>query len=88
MERASKSLKTETEVLNELPREASDRTMKLVTMLYDSAVSFLKSHSLKINVPEESVSRALTEGNKNTFLSFSPSFIDSIKNVHNYAIVA
>ncbi|XP_015114460.1 uncharacterized protein LOC107039393 [Diachasma alloeum] len=62
MERSGKSLKTEIEVLNELPRDASDRTMKLFSMLYDSAVSFLKSHSLKINMPEESVSRALTEG--------------------------
>ncbi|XP_063988822.1 uncharacterized protein LOC135168499 isoform X2 [Diachasmimorpha longicaudata] len=62
MERSGKALKTETEVLNELPRDSSDRTMKLLSMLYDSAVSFFKSHSLKINMPEESVSRALIEG--------------------------
>lgn len=64
MERSGKSLKAENELemLNELPREASDRTLKLVTMLYEGAVSFLKSHSLKINVPEESISRALVEG--------------------------
>ncbi|XP_011314437.1 uncharacterized protein Osi14 [Fopius arisanus] len=62
MERSGKALKTETEILNELPRESSDRTMKIVSMIYESAVSFLKSHSLKINMPEESMSRALTEG--------------------------
>ncbi|XP_043267225.1 uncharacterized protein [Venturia canescens] len=62
LERTAKSLETETEVLNGLPRDASDRTLELVTMLYQSAVSFLKSHSLKINVPEESFSRALVEG--------------------------
>lgn len=49
--------------MNALPRENADRALKLAAMIYDSAVSFFKSHSLKINVPEQSISRALTEGN-------------------------
>ena len=65
VERSAKALTTqsEIEVMNELPRDASDRTLKLVTMLYESAVAFLKSHSLKVNVPEETLSRAFGEGN-------------------------
>ncbi|XP_057340902.1 uncharacterized protein LOC130677976 [Microplitis mediator] len=62
LERTGKALETETDLINSLPRETSDRALKLVAMIYDSAVSFLKSHSLKINVPEESISRSLNEG--------------------------
>ncbi|XP_011505148.1 PREDICTED: uncharacterized protein LOC105367971 [Ceratosolen solmsi marchali] len=62
LERSGKSLKPEKEVLSELPREAADRTLELATMLYESAVSFFKSHSLKVNIPEGSMSRALVEG--------------------------
>jgi len=63
VERAGKSLeKSELEMMNELPRDNSDRMIKLVSMLYDSAVSFMKSHSLKLSMPEGSVSRALVEG--------------------------
>lgn len=64
MERAGKDLKTETDMMNELPREASDRVMTLASMLFEAANSFIKSHSLKLSMPEEgSISRALTEGN-------------------------
>ncbi|KAK0164957.1 hypothetical protein PV328_003520 [Microctonus aethiopoides] len=62
MERSGKTLKTETDMLNELPREASDRIMKLISMIYESTVSFLKSHSLKINLPDQPLARALSEG--------------------------
>ncbi|CAL7938074.1 unnamed protein product [Xylocopa violacea] len=63
MERSGKELKTEVDIMNELPRDASDRTIKLATMLYESAMYFLKSHSLKLSMPEEgSISRALDEG--------------------------
>lgn len=63
VERLGKSLeKSEMEIMNELPRDSSDRTIKLLSMLYDSAVSFLKSHSLKLSMPEGSISRALVEG--------------------------
>lgn len=63
MERNGKSLeKSELEIMNELPRDSSDRTIKLFSMLYDSTVSFLKSHSLKVSMPEGSISRALVEG--------------------------
>lgn len=50
--------------MNELPRDMSDRAIKLATMLVESALSFMKSHSLKLSMPEEgSISRALDEGN-------------------------
>ncbi|XP_017891516.1 uncharacterized protein LOC108631857 [Ceratina calcarata] len=63
MERSGKDLKTEVEVMNELPRDTTERAMKLIGMLYESAMSFVKSHSLKLSVPEEgSISRALDEG--------------------------
>lgn len=62
MERSAKNLKTELDVMNELPKDTSDRTLKLVSMLFDTAMSFMKSHSLKISLPEEFSSRALTEG--------------------------
>lgn len=62
VERSGKTLKTETDMLNELPREASDRIMKLISMIYESTVSFLKSHSLKINIPDQPLARALSEG--------------------------
>jgi len=63
VERIGKSLEmNEVEIMNELPRESSDRMIKLFNMLYDSAVSFMKSHSLKLSMPEGSMSRALIEG--------------------------
>ncbi|KAG7190695.1 hypothetical protein KM043_006773 [Ampulex compressa] len=62
MERNGKSLKTEVEMMNELPRDTSDRAIKLVSMLYDSAMSFMKTHSLKLSMPEGSAARALVEG--------------------------
>lgn len=63
MERIGKSLKVSEEMMmNELPRENSERAIKLFNMLYDSAVSFMKSHSLKLSMPESSISRSLVEG--------------------------
>ncbi|XP_060825741.1 uncharacterized protein LOC132912362 [Bombus pascuorum] len=63
MERSGKDLKTEVDIMNELPRDMSDRAIKLATMLLESALSFMKSHSLKLSMPEEgSISRALDEG--------------------------
>ncbi|XP_011163927.1 uncharacterized protein LOC105198785 [Solenopsis invicta] len=63
MERSSKSLTiNEVEIMNELPRDNSDKITKLSNMLYDSAISFMKSHSLKLSLPEGSVERALSEG--------------------------
>ncbi|XP_072749534.1 uncharacterized protein Osi14 [Anoplolepis gracilipes] len=63
MERTGRSSqKSESEILNELPRDMTDRTIKLFSMLYDSTVAFFKSHSLKLNMPEGSVSRSLGEG--------------------------
>lgn len=63
VERAGKSLeKSELETMSELPRDNADRAITLASMLYDSAVSFMKTHSLKLNMPEGSISRALIEG--------------------------
>ncbi|KAI4495705.1 hypothetical protein M0802_008328 [Mischocyttarus mexicanus] len=61
MERTAKSLKNELDVMNELPKDTSDRALKLVSMIFDSAMSFMKSHSLKLSMPEEFNSRALSE---------------------------
>lgn len=63
MERNGKDLRTEVDMMNELPRDASDRAIKLMGMMFDSAMSFVKSHSLKLSMPEEgSISRALDQG--------------------------
>jgi len=63
MERTGKSLeKTEVEIMNELPRESSGRMIQLFNMLCDSAFSFINSHSLKLSMSENSISRALVEG--------------------------
>ncbi|EGI57644.1 PREDICTED: uncharacterized protein LOC105153526 [Acromyrmex echinatior] len=63
-ERLSRNLEmNEKEIMNELPHENTDRMIKLLNILYDSVVSFTKSHSLKFDMPEgNSISRALTEG--------------------------
>jgi len=75
--RFGKSLEmNEVEIMNELPRESSDRMIKLFNMLYNSAVSFMKSHSLKLSMPEGSMSRALIEG-KFYFFSLSISVTQS-----------
>ncbi|XP_034949934.1 uncharacterized protein Osi14 [Chelonus insularis] len=62
LERSGKSMKSETEVMNELPKDSSERALTLGTMLYDSIISFLKSHSLKVHFPEETIARTITEG--------------------------
>ncbi|PBC33588.1 hypothetical protein APICC_00758 [Apis cerana cerana] len=63
VERNGKDLKTEVDIMNELPRDASDRAIKLMGMMFDSVMSFVRSHSLKLSMPEEgSISRALDEG--------------------------
>lgn len=73
MERNGKDLRTEVDMMNELPRDASDRAIKLMGMMFDSAMSFVKSHSLKLSMPEEgSISRALDQGK--TF--YYPSIIE------------
>ena len=45
--------------MQELPRDSTAKTMKLATMIYDAAESLLKSHSLKVNLPE---ARSFDEG--------------------------
>ncbi|XP_043472561.1 uncharacterized protein LOC122505152 [Leptopilina heterotoma] len=62
VERNGKSLKPETEVLNELPRDITERTLNLANMLFESAMTFFKTHSLKVSMSDETVSRAINEG--------------------------
>lgn len=64
VERNGKSLTSETEVLNELPRDITDRTLKLANMLFESAMTFFRTHSLKVSMSDETVSRAINEGNQ------------------------
>ncbi|EFN89941.1 hypothetical protein EAI_15240 [Harpegnathos saltator] len=44
MERTAKNLQSEQALLNKLPQEDSTRMATLLSMLYDSAISFMKSH--------------------------------------------
>ncbi|XP_011154249.1 uncharacterized protein LOC105192071 [Harpegnathos saltator] len=62
MERTAKNLQSEQALLNKLPQEDSTRMATLLSMLYDSAISFMKSHSLKFNMAEISIPQILAEG--------------------------
>ncbi|XP_011703628.1 PREDICTED: uncharacterized protein LOC105459371 [Wasmannia auropunctata] len=63
MERIGKNLETnEIEIMNEISRENSDSMGILFNKLIDSTVSFLKSHSLKLNMPKSLIPRTLNEG--------------------------
>lgn len=77
VERSGKSLKSETEILSELPSDAADRTLEIAGMLYESAANFFQSHSLKVNAPEGGLSRALTEG-KAIILRVTQCFRDQV----------
>ncbi|XP_015525065.1 uncharacterized protein LOC107228200 isoform X2 [Neodiprion lecontei] len=72
MERGGKVLETETELINELPREVVDKTFKLASMMFESVVSFLKSHSLKLSLPEGSIARTIEEARAKTKKSIHP----------------
>lgn len=65
VERSGKSMpQSEKELMAELPAEAAERALKVSSMIYDAAVNFFKSHSLKVN-PDNVVARtfdALSEG--------------------------
>nr|XP_046487912.1 uncharacterized protein LOC124221714 isoform X1 [Neodiprion pinetum] len=72
VERGGKMLETETELINELPREVVDKTFKLASMMFESVVSFLKSHSLKLSLPEGSIARTIEEARAKTKKSIHP----------------
>lgn len=63
--RAGRALMTEAEIQNALPQEPSERSSRLMDMLYDATVRFLQSHSLQLKMPQdapEAIQRALEEG--------------------------
>ncbi|XP_046748475.1 uncharacterized protein LOC124412546 isoform X2 [Diprion similis] len=72
MERGGKMLETETELMDNLPREVVDKTFKLASMMFESVVSFLKSHSLKLSLPEGSIARTLEEARAKTKKTINP----------------
>ncbi|RZF48330.1 hypothetical protein LSTR_LSTR010293 [Laodelphax striatellus] len=64
-DRAGRALLTEDELQNSLPQDPSERSSRLVDMLFDSAFRFMKTHSLQLKFPEEApeaLQRALEEG--------------------------
>ncbi|XP_023313925.1 uncharacterized protein LOC111693483 [Trichogramma pretiosum] len=76
VERTSRALKSESEVMSGLPTDYVEKTLALATMMYENAANFLKSHSLKLNIPdmaaagrslglEEAFSSTHTPGKKN-----------------------
>lgn len=64
--RNGRSMLTESEVENSLAlQQPSERTSRLLDMIYDSALRFLQSHTLQFKLPKiapESLQRALEEG--------------------------
>ncbi|KAL7296215.1 hypothetical protein TKK_0010752 [Trichogramma kaykai] len=68
VERTSRALKSESEVMSGLPKDYVEKTLALATMMYENAANFLKSHSLKLNIPDMVAagrSLGLEEGKKN-----------------------
>lgn len=64
--RNGRALMTENEISQSLPQDPTQRTSRLMDLLYDATVRFLQSHTLQLKMPEgapESFSRALEEGN-------------------------
>ncbi|XP_012228121.2 uncharacterized protein Osi14 [Linepithema humile] len=64
MERTARNLQqSESEIIQELPQDTSERTTKLFIMFLDASNSFLSSHSLSFKkLSTETVSRALNDG--------------------------
>ncbi|CAB0043816.1 unnamed protein product [Trichogramma brassicae] len=55
VERSGKALKSESEIMSELPADSTEKAMAVATMMYDNAANFLQSHSLKVDMSEDSV---------------------------------
>ncbi|KAL7296216.1 uncharacterized protein LOC106649211 [Trichogramma pretiosum] len=55
VERTGKALKSESEIMSELPADSTEKAMAVATMMYDNAANFLQSHSLKVDMSEDSV---------------------------------
>ncbi|CAB0043815.1 unnamed protein product [Trichogramma brassicae] len=52
VERAGKALKSESEIMSELPADSTQKAMAVATMMYENAANFLQSHSLKVDMSE------------------------------------
>ncbi|CAB0043809.1 unnamed protein product [Trichogramma brassicae] len=52
VERTGKALKSESEIMSELPADTTGKAMAVATMMYDNAANFLQSHSLKVDMSE------------------------------------
>ncbi|XP_023313995.1 uncharacterized protein LOC111693506 [Trichogramma pretiosum] len=52
VERTGKALKSESEIMSELPADSTEKAMAVATMMYDNAVNFLQSHSLNVDMSE------------------------------------
>ncbi|KAL7296225.1 hypothetical protein TKK_0010762 [Trichogramma kaykai] len=52
VERTGKALKSESEIMSELPADSTQKAMAVATMMYDNAAKFVQSHSLKVDMPE------------------------------------
>ncbi|XP_023313979.1 uncharacterized protein LOC106649224 [Trichogramma pretiosum] len=52
VERTGKALKSESEIMSELPADTTGKAMAVATMMYENAANFLQSHSLKVDMSE------------------------------------
>ena len=61
-ERSAKPLKSEAEIMREMPSGISARAMTVASSLVDSASEFFQTHSLEIAAAKGPASRTLTNG--------------------------
>ncbi|XP_014221825.1 uncharacterized protein LOC106649070 [Trichogramma pretiosum] len=52
VERTGKALKSESEIMSELPADSTQKAMAVATMMYDNAAKLVESHSLKVDMSE------------------------------------
>lgn len=52
---------SEVDLINSLPQDQMARTLQAISMIYESALNFFKSHTLKFE-GDSAVGRALNEG--------------------------
>ncbi|XP_067007007.1 uncharacterized protein [Anabrus simplex] len=64
-EASGRALVTENDVQNSLDQEPSQKTARLIDMIFEAAARFLKTHSIQFRLPQavpEQIQRALDEG--------------------------
>ncbi|KAL7296217.1 hypothetical protein TKK_0010754 [Trichogramma kaykai] len=52
VERTGKALKSESEIMSELPADSTEKAMAVASMIYDNAAKLVESHSLKVDMSE------------------------------------